>query len=113
LEALAGIVDYVSPMVYPSSFHRGIPGCSNPVQHPGDIVRSTLERALARTGASPLRFRPWLQAFRDYAFGGRAFGRAEIRAQIDAAEASGTDGWMLWNPRNRYVGADIVEEPPP
>jgi hypothetical protein len=42
-----------------------------------------------------LRFRPWLQAFRDYAFDKRVFGAAQIRAQIDAAESAGSDGWML------------------
>ena len=112
LEHVTDIVDYVSPMLYPSSFQFGIPGYRNPVQHPREVVQLTLERGLARTQAPPLRFRPWLQAFRDYAFGGRAFGRAEIRAQIDAAEKVGTDGWMLWNPQNRYAGADITTAPP-
>jgi hypothetical protein len=50
----------------------------------------------------PVRFRPWLQAFRDYAFDRRPFGAAEIRAQINAAERFGSNGWMLWNPRNVY-----------
>jgi hypothetical protein len=48
-----------------------------------------------------VRFRPWLQAFRDYAFDHRPFDAAAIRAQVDAADAAGTDGWMLWNPRNQ------------
>lgn len=57
----------------------------------------------SRIRLSPLRFRPWLQAFRDYAFDKRVFGAAQIRAQIDAAESAGSDGWMLWNPRNTYT----------
>jgi len=107
LEHLAGIVDYVSPMLYPSSFQFGIPGFRRPVEHPYQIVRLSLEQARGRTQLSPLHFRPWLQAFRDYAFGGRPFTAGEIRAQIKAAEDVGSNGWMLWNPRNQYSAADL------
>lgn len=103
LTSLAGVVDYLAPMLYPSGYQFGIPGYPNPVAHPGEIVYLTLRHAIARTRISPLRFRPWLQAFRDYAFDKRVFGAAEIRAQIDAAESAGSDGWMLWNPRNTYT----------
>ena len=54
-----------------------------------------------------VRFRPWLQAFRDYAFGGRPFTAGEVRSQIKAAEDFGANGWMLWNPGNRYSPADL------
>jgi hypothetical protein len=107
LERLAGIADYVSPMLYPSSFQFGIPGHRQPVEHPYQIVRLSLERARERTALPPVRFRPWLQAFRDYAFGGRPFTATEIRSQIDAAEDFGADGWMLWNPRNQYSAAGL------
>jgi hypothetical protein len=107
LEHLAGIVDYLSPMLYPSGFQFGIPGYRNPVAHPYQIVRLSLEEARGRTGLAPVHFRPWLQAFRDYAFGGGAFNAGEVAAQIKAAEDFGADGWMLWNPRNRYSAADL------
>ena len=107
LEHLAGIVDYLSPMLYPSSFQYGIPGYRNPVQHPYQIVRFSLEQARQRTHLPSVRFRPWLQAFRDYAFGGRPFTAGEVRAQINAVEDFGADGWMLWNPRNEYSTADL------
>jgi len=103
LETLVAHVDYISPMAYPSAYQFGIPGYRNPVAHPYEIVSRTLARARDRTGLPPVRFRPWLQAFRDYAFDRRPFGAAEIRAQISAAEAFGADGWMLWNPRNVYA----------
>jgi hypothetical protein len=102
LEALVAHLDYVSPMLYPSSFQFGIPGYRNPVSHPYEIVSLTLGRARDRTRLPPVRFRPWLQAFRDYAFDRRPFGAAEIRAQINAAERFGSNGWMLWNPHNVY-----------
>ena len=42
LEDLAAVVDYISPMLYPSSFQFGIPGHRNPVAAPYDIVRESL-----------------------------------------------------------------------
>jgi hypothetical protein len=102
LEDLAPLLDYVSPMLYPSSFQFGIPGYRFPVAYPFEIVHLSLERARERTGLPSVRFRPWLQAFRDYGFDRRTFGRAEIRAQIAAAERFGSHGWMLWNPHNVY-----------
>jgi hypothetical protein len=107
LESLSGIVDYVSPMLYPSGFQFGIPGCRHPVEQPYQIVRLSLEEASRRAGLPPRHFRPWLQAFRDYAFGGRPFTAGEVRSQIDAAEDFGAAGWMLWNPQNRYSAADL------
>lgn len=95
-------VDVVCPMLYPSGYHLGIPNYRNPVQHPYEIVYLTLKRGQQRTGVSPLRFRPWLQAFRDYAFHGGDFGEERIQKQIKAADKFGSSGWMFWNPRNIY-----------
>lgn len=111
LESLAGRVDYLSPMLYPSGFSFGIPGYRLPVAAPYEIVHHSLQRALQRTGLPAVRFRPWLQAFRDYAFDRRSFDAEEVRAQIDAAEALGTDGWMLWNAHNRYSAAGLKATP--
>lgn len=107
IEQLGAALDYISPMLYPSSFTWGLPGCTNPTADPGQIVRRSLAEAVSRTGLPGVRFRPWLQAFRDYAFDHRPFDGAAIKAQIDAADAAGTDGWMLWNPRNHYEAADL------
>ncbi len=95
-------VDIVCPMLYPSGFHLGIPNYRNPIKHPYEIVYLTLKRAQERTGASPLRFRPWLQVFRDYAFHLGDFGEERIQLQIKAADKFGASGWMFWNPRNIY-----------
>jgi hypothetical protein len=105
LEDLAYLVDYLSPMLYPSGFQYGIPGYRIPVVHPHEIVYLSLKRAKERTRLPSIRFRPWLQAFRDYAFDGRYFTGAEVREQINAAEEFGSDGWMLWNPGNVYSGS--------
>ena len=113
IENIAGIVDYVSPMLYPSSFQFGIPGYRRPVDHPYEIVRLSLDEARRRTARPPVAFRPWLQAFRDYAFGGRAFSGEPLRLQIKAADDFGADGWMIWNPRNAYAVEDFKPSPPP
>jgi hypothetical protein len=107
VNALAGVLDYMSPMLYPSGFMYGIPDYRNPMQHPYEIVRLSLDRASQRAKIDPIRFRPWLQAFADYAFDRRQFGEKEIAAQIRAAESFGSDGWILWNARNVY-SADVL-----
>jgi hypothetical protein len=101
LEDIVSHLEYMCPMLYPSGFQFGIPGYRNPVAHPHEIVYLSLKKAGERTKLPPVRFRPWLQAFRDYAFDRRHFTGKEIREQIDAAEKFGS-GWMLWNPRNVY-----------
>jgi hypothetical protein len=110
LEAIVPHLDYLSPMLYPSGFSFGIPGHRDPVAAPYEIVQLSLRHMLERTGLPGVRVRPWLQAFRDYAFDRRVFGEREIRLQIDAAEAMGTDGWMLWNAGNRYMEAGLERE---
>jgi hypothetical protein len=102
LESVAPHLDYLSPMLYPSGFQYGIPGYRIPTTHPYEIVYLTLKKAQERTGLSPSRFRPWLQAFRDYAFDRRFFEEREIRDQINGVERFGSHGWLLWNPQNIY-----------
>ena len=112
LDAVAPNVDYLSPMLYPSGFQFGIPGVRNPVANSYAIVRQSLAEAQARLRVSPKRFRPWLQAFRDYAFDRRQFGAVEVAKQIQAAEDFGSDGWMLWNANNVYSGAGLATRAP-
>jgi hypothetical protein len=112
VEDLAKVVDIISPMLYPSGFQFGIPGYRNPVQNPYEIVYKSLEECKRRTAGSPARYRPWLQAFTDYAFSRQYFGADEIGKQTKASRDAGTDGWMLWNPRNVYTTNDIKAEAP-
>jgi len=107
LEVIAANTDYISPMLYPSGFQYGIPGDPNPVAHAYDIVYRSLRQAQLRLNIPPQRFRPWLQAFTDYAFDHRPFGAAEIAEQTRAAADFGSDGWMLWNPRNDYSATGL------
>jgi hypothetical protein len=112
LEDLVTHLDYLCPMLYPSGFQFGIPGYRNPVANPYEIIYLSLKRAQERTNLPSHRFRPWLQAFRDYAFDGRYFNDKEIMGEIRAAEGFGSHGWMLWNPRNYYSSAGLKKEKP-
>lgn len=112
LEDLVQHVDYLSPMLYPSGFRFGVGAYRNPVENPFKVVYLSLEEARQRAGLDPRRFRPWLQAFRDYAFDRRHFDAEEVSAQTEASEEFGSSGWMLWNPRNVYRGLGF-EGPPP
>jgi hypothetical protein len=111
LDAIAPNVDYLSPMLYPSGFQFGLPGFRNPVANSYAIVRQSLAKAQTRLKVSPKRFRPWLQAFRDYAFDRRQFGAVEVARQTQAADDFGSDGWMLWNASNIYSGAGLAAHP--
>ncbi len=112
LEDLVAHLDYICPMLYPSGFQYGIPGYRNPVANPYEIVYLSLKRARERTNLPSHRFRPWLQAFRDYAFDRRYFNDREIMDEVKAAEGFGSHGWMLWNPRNSYSSAGLKKEKP-
>ena len=107
LETLLPLVDYLAPMLYPSGFSHGLPGYPSPMAAPYEMIYLSLEQAYQRTGADPRRFRPWLQAFRDYAFDRRPFRAAEISAQIRAVDDFGGNGYMLWNAANRYSDAGV------
>ena len=115
LERMAPHVDYLCPMLYPSGFRRGSVAFSNPAAHPYDIVRISLRKGIAR-GVPAAKFRPWLQAFRDYAFSRHLYRERQIAAQIRAAQSLGTSGWLLWNPSSRFAYVnptlfDLIDDP--
>lgn len=103
LQDLTPHADYVSLMIYPSHFELGnIPVDGHPNDFPAETVTYTLERAEALVPGTRLKMRPWLQDF-DYPLEGySAYGPDEVRAQIEAAEALGTSGWILWNAAGQF-----------
>ncbi len=114
LTALAGVIDVVSPMVYPNHWGAGWFGFSVPADHPGPVVAAASRNGLDRLVGSATVLRPWLQDFGGY-------GPTQLRAQIDAADALGL-GWMIWNAGSRFSEAGIptdaelstpAEPPPP
>ena len=103
IEDMAQYLDFLSPMLYPSSYHAGIPGYRYSVAYPYEIVFLSLKQAVTRLQDIPVKIRPWLQDFRDYGFDGRPYTAREVQAQIRASWDAGAWGWMLWNPRVRYT----------
>ncbi len=102
LKQLAPLADYLCLMIYPSHFEEGniasAPGAPN--DYPAETITESLERAAEMVPDSVDKFRPWLQDFTQPLEGFSEYGPAEVREQIDAAEAFGGNGWMLWNPNN-------------
>jgi hypothetical protein len=98
---LGQYVDYLSPMLYPSHWPNGslaLPG--HPNDYPYETIEISMSSAVKKLDGNALKIRPWLQ---DFSFPGlNAYGDAEVRAQIDAAEATGASGWLLWDPNNVY-----------
>ncbi len=86
-EDIAGVVDVVSPMVYPSHYGPDWYGYENPNDHPGPMVNRALSDGMERLPRNVV-VRPWLQDF--------GYNAAQVREQIDSAEKFGL-GWMLWN----------------
>lgn len=98
LQDLTPLADYVCLMIYPSHYIEGnIPVDGHPNDFPAETVTYTLQRSQEWVPGTMKKMRPWLQDF-DYPLEGYSkYGPAEVRAQIDAAEAMGVSGWLLWN----------------
>jgi hypothetical protein len=90
---IAPQVDYLYPMVYPSTFRPGNLGYDNPSAHPYDVVYRSLQAAEARVPPST-RVRPWLQAY--------WYTLDEMLLQKQAAEDANASGWTFWNAGGVY-----------
>jgi hypothetical protein len=105
LELLAPAVDYLSPMVYPSTFNGlpMVPSYADSPAHPYETVFYSLQRARERLAGTGVALRPWLQYFDDYPWAsGQQYGPAQLSAQRQAVTELGLPGWMWWDPTNRY-----------
>jgi hypothetical protein len=98
---IAEVVDYVCPMVYPSHFpHGSILVDGHPNDFPYETIQISLGAGEEKVAGLRGKLRPWLQ---DFSLPGMSdYGAAEVRAQIDAAEANGAAGWMIWNAASVY-----------
>ncbi|NLZ43262.1 MAG: putative glycoside hydrolase, partial [Clostridia bacterium] len=111
LEGVAGVVEILSPMVYPSHYNPGTYGLANPDRQPYATVYRSLADAQDRLARGDgvlrrARLRPLLQAFSMKA----RYGREEILAQIKAARAAGVEDWLFWNAGSRYNPAHYPDE---
>jgi len=111
VERLAEVLDYVSPMIYPSHWGPGEYDVANPLMQPYDIVYRNLEVWLEVTEGKRARVAPWLEdsnwpirlGFPD---------RAEyVREQIRATYDAGINEWLLWDSAVRYTDAAMLQPP--
>jgi hypothetical protein len=109
VQDLAPMVDYICLMVYPSHFETGnIPVDGPPNDFPAETVTYTMQKAEELIPGTMAKMRPWLQDFTYPLEGYAAYGPDEVRAQIDAAEAAGVSGWMLWNAAGEFEVAALA-----
>lgn len=107
-EEVAKRLDYISPMIYPSTYFVGIPNTDyltigGAVSHPYDVIYQSSKRARERLEGMPVVIRPWLQDFDDYAYDNRKYGVEEVKTQIKAVSDAGLSEWLLWSPSNEYT----------
>jgi len=116
LESIAGSVDVICPMVYPSHYGKGSYGVAEPDFEPYKIVNRSVmvaqQRINALNGAEPKTvLRPWLQDFTaSYLPRYKKYGPAEVRAQIDATYDAGAEEWLLWNAGNKFTSGALEKE---
>ncbi len=108
IESAFAHFDYIDPMVYPSHYATGFIGYKSPASYPYEVVKYSLDHAMARLQAGNYRgqLRPWLQ---DFNLVGVNYYAKEVRAQIQATYDAGvTDGWLIWNAGNVYTTAAFI-----
>jgi hypothetical protein len=111
LQDLTPLADYVCLMIYPSHYITGnIPVDGHPNDFPAETVKYTLERSQEIVPGTMAKMRPWLQDFTYPLEGYSVYGPAEVRAQIDAAEAMGVSGWLLWNAAGEFEAEALAPE---
>jgi hypothetical protein len=99
---VAPLVDYLCPMVYPSTFRASNLGYADPSAHPYDVVYRSGQAAAERVPATT-RVRPWLQAY--------WYSLDEMLLQKQAADDAGAAGWTFWNAGGVYDPALFAEQP--
>ena len=99
LEKVAPHVDYLSPMVYPSTYLPGMLDLRDPWRSPYEVVKLSMIEARKRTSTL---IRPWLQHYDDYHGVGITYGLREYGLQKQAAAEGGAHGWLFWNILGEY-----------
>jgi len=95
------VVDYISPMAYPSHYTAGVLGMTEePNSQPYETLQITMASAAEKVPGMVLKIRPWLQ---DFTMGDPPYGAEEVGGQIRATIEGGASGWMLWNPDSEFT----------
>jgi hypothetical protein len=105
---IARYVDAVYPMVYPSHYGSGEYNLEDPNAAPRQTVAASLEHFRRELAGSKADIVPWLQ---DFSYG-RTYTLADVQAQIDAAAAADTRGFLLWNAGGVYTDGALTYQSP-
>lgn len=114
--AMAGILDYICPMIYPSHYGDGNFGIAHPDQAPYDTVYQALlgSKEKLGNGVENLKVRPWLQDFTaSYLKHYIPYGDEEVRRQIQAVYDAGYEEWILWDAGVSYHYGGLLREKMP
>jgi hypothetical protein len=90
---IAPQLDYLAPMVYPSTFIPGNLGYDNPSAEPYNIVYRSQKQAEERVPPY-VKVRPWLQGY--------WYSLDEMKQLKQAAIDSNSTGWTVWNAAGNY-----------
>lgn len=119
--AMAGALDYICPMIYPSHYGDGCFGIAHPDTQPYETVAAALgesKAALAQYQSSKpqadqvqVAVRPWLQDFTaGYLKHHIAYGPQQVREQIQAVYDAGYEEWILWDAKVTYDYDGLLPE---
>ncbi len=102
------VVDYISPMAYPSHFTAGPLGMSQePNEAPYETLQIMMSSAAEKTPGMVLKIRPWLQ---DFTMGDPPYGPGQVGDEIRATMEGGASGWMLWNPNSEFTAGALAPD---
>ena len=104
-EAVSNVVDYVSPMMYPSHYANGTYGLSVPDAFPYETILHSTRDSVNRNKniETPATIRPWIQDFTaGWVKGHIKYGDKQLELQIKALEENGVKEYLLWNAGNTY-----------
>jgi hypothetical protein len=102
----AKFVDAIYPMVYPSHYNAGEFNLPDPSATPGLTVAASLRDFRRQLRGTKTLLIPWLE---DFSLG-RTRTADEVRAQIEAARAYKSKGFLLWNPSGIYT-QEVLRKP--
>jgi hypothetical protein len=92
-------LDYLSPMIYPSSWGKGQLGVANPPYQPYEIIVESLKKFQEAGKGTGVKMIPWLQDFNLV----KKYGTEDVRAQIVASADVCVLDWLMWDPKVTYT----------
>jgi len=90
---IAPYVDYIAPMIYPSTFIPGNLGLADPSASPYEVIYHSQIEASQKISTTA-KVRPWLQAY--------WYSAEEMLLQKQAANDANSAGWIWWNAGGVY-----------